>query len=90
MRLSVSFPNRRNLAPSQQGEEQGVGLGGWAGGRVGMCGGRGQSVCEGRRHVSPGEHVSATAHTGRGLRGWVGEGARGNRVCFCEGVCARR
>lgn len=88
MSPNVSFPNRRNLAPSQQGEEQGVGLGGWVGGHVGMCRGV-ESVCEGRRHVSPGEHVSATVPAGWGLQGWWGKEPEETECAFVR-VCVRR
>jgi hypothetical protein len=42
VRPNVSFPNRRNLASSQQGRAGCVA--GWVGGRVGMCSGNG--MCE--------------------------------------------
>lgn len=63
MRLSVSFPNRRNLAPSQQGEEQGVGLGGWAGGACGHVRGAGAERVRGKEAREPrGACVGHSAH----------------------------
>lgn len=74
----MSFSNRRNLAPSQQGGRAGC-VAGWVGGRVGMFMGGGH-VCKGSRHVITGHVCWDMVHkswglSGWGLSGWVGEEA---------------
>lgn len=85
----MSFSNRRNLAPSQQGGRAGC-VAGWVGGRVGMFMGGGH-VCKGSRHVN--NRACVLGHGAQELGAFrlgafrLGGGrSLGNRVCLCEGV----